>query len=86
VQKLKTNNDISEDLKVAIDPVYKQTVQHLETAAVLEKEAKEVLKKNISVQEENYKTKLAARKERLRQKRSMMSGDSDSFLSGLQHP
>ena len=47
-----------------------------------------MLKKNISVQEETYKAKLAARRERMRLKRSGMSGGSNdnSFFGAYQHP
>ena len=64
------------------------TNEILELKKKLEKEAKEVLKKNISVQEETYKAKLAARKERMRLKRSGISGGSNdnSFFGGMQHP
>lgn len=42
-----------------------------------------MLKRNISVQEETYKVKLAARRERLRLKRSGMASDDDSFFGGF---
>ena len=64
--------------------MYKQTVQQVESQVALEKEASRVLKMNLDQQEENYKQKLAARKQRLFQKRSLMSDSNDSsFLSGL---
>lgn len=48
VLKMKVNNEVSDEIKAAIDPVYRQTVEHLETAAANEKEAREIIKKNLS--------------------------------------
>lgn len=86
--KLKGSSEINEEIKVVIDPIYKAAVQQVEQTAQLEKEAKEILKKNISVQEETYKAKLAARKERMRLQRSgISSGSNDnSFFGAMQHP
>ena len=87
IQKLKGSNDIAEELKVAIDPLYKKTAEAVEKQAEMEKIATVLLKKDVSIQEESYKAKLAARKEKIKQKYSMLSGDDLSgFLQGINHP
>jgi len=48
IQKLKASTEIAEELKITLDPVYKQTAEHIEQQAEFEREAKEVLKKNIA--------------------------------------
>lgn len=49
ISKLKSNTEMNEEIKLAIDPEYKQATQLIETAAKLEKEAITLIKKNISV-------------------------------------
>lgn len=48
VSKLKANSEVSEELKAAIDPVYKATALQVENQAALEKEARKVINLNIS--------------------------------------
>ena len=74
---------LAEEIKIEVDPEYKKAVDLFENHEKSKFEAGLKVKKNMSQQKQNFRMRLAERKQKLEQHRSGVFGDDFNADSGF---